>query len=150
MESSGLPSNVRRLRLTIGVLVAETFAVFNAVLIVALVVGINAYHHAPLKNAVNDAKAVAAALESKGVQVFAIYDCNITDLNAIVDEYVNALQKGDAAFVFFSGHAMEYKNTNRLLAVYQSAEPDLNKEALNVLVLSLRLAPCNIVLSFQS
>ena len=55
--------------------------------IVALVVGINAYHHAPLKNAVNDAKAVKAALESKGVQVFAIYDCNITELKAIVQEF---------------------------------------------------------------
>ena len=98
----------------------------------------------------NDAKAVAAALESKGVQVFAIYDCNITDLNAIVDKYVKALQKGDTAFVFFAGHGVEYNNTRRLVALHQSAEPDLNKEALNVLVLSLRLAPCNIVLSFQS
>ena len=118
--------------------------------IVALVVGINAYHHAPLKNAVYDAKAVKAALESKGVQVFAIYDCNITDLNAIVDEYVNALQKGDAAFVFFAGHGVEYKNTSRLLASNQSAEPDLTKDALNVLTLSFRLASCDIMLSSQS
>ena len=94
----------------------------------------------------HDAKAVTAALESKGVKVFAIYDCNITDLNAIVDEYVNALQKGDAAFVFFAGHGVEYKNTSRLLASNQSAEPDLTKDALNVLTLSLRLAPCNITL----
>ena len=118
--------------------------------IVALVVGINAYHRAPLKNAVNDAKAVAAALESKGVKVFAIYDCNITELKAIVQEFEDALQKGDAAFVFFAGHGVEYNNTRRLVALHQSAEPDLNKEALNVLVLSLRLAPCNVVLSFQS
>ena len=112
--------------------------------------GINAYQHAPLKNAVNDAKAVKAALELKGVQVFAIYDCNITELTAIVDEYVNALQKGDAAFVFFAGHGVVYKNTSRLLASNQSAEPDSAKNALNVLYLSLRLAPCNIMLSLQS
>ena len=112
--------------------------------------GINAYHQAPLKNAVNDAKAVEAALESKGVQVFAIYDCNITELNAIVDAYVKALQKGDAAFVFFAGHGVVYKNTSRLLASNQSAEPDLTNDALNVLTLSLRLAPCNIMLSSQS
>ena len=98
----------------------------------------------------NDAKAVKAALESKGVEVFAIYDCNITELNAKVDEYVNALQKGDAAFVFFAGHGVEYNNTRRLIALHQSAEPDLKEEALNVLRLSLRLAPCNSVLSFQS
>ena len=111
--------------------------------------GINEYH-APLKNAVNDAKKVKAALESKGVQVFAIYDCNITELRAIVQEFVNALQKGDAAFVFFAGNGVEYKNTSRLLASNQSAEPDLTKDALNVLTLSLRLAPCNIMLSSQS
>ena len=102
--------------------------------------GINAYHHAPLKNAVNDAKAVAAALEAQGVKVFAIYDCNITELNAIVQEYVNALQEGDAAIVFFAGHGAEYNNANRLVAIPQSGEPDLVKEALNLLVLLDRLA----------
>ena len=111
--------------------------------------GINAYH-APLKNAVNDAKKVQAALEWKDVQVFAIYDCNITELKAIVQEFLDALQKGDAAFVFFAGHGVEYKNASKLLASTQSAEPDFAKDALNVLTLSLRLAPRNIMLSSQS
>ena len=88
----------------------------------------------------HDAKAVAAALESKGVQVFAIYDCNITELKAIVQEFVNALQKGDTAIVFFAGHGVEYNNANRLVAIPQSGEPDLIKEALNLLALLDRLA----------
>ena len=107
----------------------------------ALVVGINAYPGAPLDNAVNDAKAMKALLESKDVEVFDIYDCNITDLTAKTDEFVDALQEGDAAMVFFAGHGVEYNNTNRLVAITQSGVADLRNEALNALVLLNRLEP---------
>ena len=80
-------------------------------------VGINAYRHQrPLKNAVQDAKAVKEALESQGVEVFAIYDCNITELRAATDKFVKALQEGDAAIVFFAGAAVEFHNATRLRA----------------------------------
>ena len=101
--------------------------------------GIDKYPRSPLRNAVNDAKAMKALLESKGVQVFHVYDCNITELNTVVDDFVNSLQPGDAALVFSACHGVEYNNAPRLIAIPQSGTPDLKKDSLNVLVLLDRL-----------
>ena len=87
----------------------------------------------------NDAKAFKAMLESKGVEVFDVYDCNIAELNAKVDEYVDAIQKGDAAIVFGACHGVEYNNALRLIAISPSGKPDLKTDALNLLVLLDRL-----------
>ena len=87
----------------------------------------------------NDAKAMKALLESKGVQVFHVYDCNITELQTVVDNFVNSLQEGDAALVFSACHGVEYNNAPRLVAIPQSGKPDLKTDALNVLVLLDRL-----------
>ena len=103
-------------------------------------IGINAYSSAALKNAVNDAKAVKKALEAKDVKVFDIYDCNIIALNEKTNEFLDYLQKGDAAIVYFAGHGVEYNNALRLMATWESAKPDYKQDSLNVLVLLNRLA----------
>ena len=87
----------------------------------------------------NDAKAMKALLESKGVQVFHVYDCNITELQTVVDNFVNSLQQGDAALLFFACHGVEFNNAIRLVAIPQSGTPDLRKDSLNVLALLDRL-----------
>ena len=92
-----------------------------------------------MKNAVNDAKAVKEALESRGVQVFDVYDCNIAELRAKENEFVGALQEGDAAIVYFAGAAAEYNNATRLLAISED-KPDFRKDTLNVLALKYRSA----------
>ena len=108
---------------------------------VALVIGINAYGNTnALENAVNDAKAVKKALQSKDVKVFDIYDCNIVELEEKMNEFVGFLQEGDAAIVYFAGHGVEYNNALRLMATWESGEPDYMKDSLNVLVLLDRLA----------
>ena len=106
---------------------------------VALVIGINAYDHMrPLRNAVNDAKAVKKALEAKDVIVFDIYDCDTIELKTKMNEFVGFLQKGDAAIIFFAGHGVEYDNALRLMAT--CGKRDYNKDSVNVLVLLERLA----------
>ena len=108
---------------------------------VALVIGINAYNYPDaLGNAVNDAKAVKKALEAKDVKVFDIYDCNIIALNEKMNEFLDYLQKGDAAIVYFAGHGVEYNNARRLMAIWESAKPDYKEDSLNVLALLNRLA----------
>ena len=93
----------------------------------------------------NDAKAMKTALlKSKSVvEVFDIYDCDATKLNSKVDDFVNSLQEGDAALVFFACHGVEYNNAIRLLAIPQSGKPDLKTDALNLLVLLERLVTYN-------
>ena len=121
---------------------------------VALVIGINAYGYTnALGNAVNDAKAVKKVLEAKDVKVFDIYDCNIVELKEKMNEFVGFLQKGDAAIVYFAGHGVEYNNALRLMATWESGEPDYMKDSLNVLVLLDRLATsycgCSVLTSFM-
>ena len=82
-----------------------------------------------------DAEAMKALLESKGVLVFHVYNCNITQLLTVVDKFVNSLQEGDAALVFSACHGVEYNNAPRLIAISQSGIPDLKTDSLNVLVL---------------
>ena len=108
---------------------------------VALVIGINAYNYPDaLKNAVNDAKRVKAALEAKDVKVFDIYDCNIVALNEKMNEFVDYLQEGDAAIVYFAGYGVEYNNVLRLMATCGPGKPDYKQESLKVLFLLNRLA----------
>ena len=104
-------------------------------------IGINAYNYPDaLKNAVNDAKRVKAALEAKDVKVFDIYDCNIIALNEKMNEFLDYLQKGDAAIVYFAGHGVEYNNALRLMATWESGKRDYNKDSVNVRSLFERLA----------
>ena len=108
---------------------------------VALVIGNNNYGESSLKNALNDAKAVKKALETQNVKVFFIYDGDIVALKAKFKEYVNYLQKGDAAIVYFAGHGVEYNNALRIMASYESAEEaDYKEGSLNMHVLIDRLA----------
>ena len=91
----------------------------------ALVIGINDYKNlAPLKNAVNDARAIKEALEKEGVIVFYAENCTITQLNEIVQLYLDSLQAGEVTLVFFAGHGVEYANANRLVAISESDDTD--------------------------
>ena len=93
-----------------------------------------------MKNAIKDARAVAKALRSKGVHVVDVYDCTISMLNAVVKQFVASVQPGDAVIIYFAGHGCEYNNINRLLAISESAEPNVKEDSLNVLLLIDRFA----------
>ena len=87
----------------------------------------------------NDARAVRDLLESRGVHVVFAENVDINEFKAIVAEYVESLQEGDAAIVFFAGHGCEYNNATRLMAISDSSKPDLKEESINALVLLNRL-----------
>ena len=107
----------------------------------ALVVGIDKYrHYQELENAVNSAKAVRQALESKGVHVFYVEDCDKDGLRSMLKEFLAAVQENDAVFIFFAGHGCEYHNANRLMTISKSATKSLKKDSLNIHVLLARSA----------
>ena len=106
-------------------------------------------HHTPLDHAVNDARAVKVALQARGVHVFYVEDCDIEECNAIMDAFVSFVGAKDAAFVFFAGHACEYRNANRLLMICKSGRPDVRKDSVNVLVLLARFVTCSLHLGFR-
>lgn len=82
----------------------------------ALVIGIDDYANvAPLQKAVNDARAVAAALDDAGVQVDLVVDPDEVALLTRVTAFTERLRADDEAMVFFAGHGVEVEGRNYLL-----------------------------------
>ena len=84
---------------------------------VALVVGNNAYTSLPvLDNAVNDAQAMAEALEEVGFTVTKVENATRDKLAAALGTFAGKLQGDDEAlFFFFAGHGVQVNQTNYLL-----------------------------------
>jgi len=83
---------------------------------VALVVGNDAYSSSPLKNAVADARAISAVLQSElGFAVDLVTDARLETFEARLDRFIGQLQAGDVSLFYYSGHAVEIAGENYLL-----------------------------------
>jgi Flp pilus assembly protein TadD len=84
---------------------------------VALVIGNNAYPASPLKNAVNDAKAMAAELRAAGFEVIELFDANREQMDTAVNAFVGRLPRGGVALFYYSGHGTQINERNYLAPV---------------------------------
>lgn len=83
---------------------------------VALVFGADRYEVIrPLKNAVNDARAVEAALEALNFEVFFESNRNLRRVRRALNDFAEDAAGADVALVFFAGHGVEISGENRLL-----------------------------------
>jgi len=86
---------------------------------VALVIGNDVYRNLSdneqLHNAVNDARAVKAALESLGFEVIAGENLNRASLVERLSDFGARLQQGDIAFFFYAGHGVSLNGANYIL-----------------------------------
>jgi formylglycine-generating enzyme required for sulfatase activity len=86
---------------------------------VALVIGNNQYANLPaheqLQKAVNDARAVGAALKSLGFDVMSAENAGRQALVDSLDAFSQRLSAGDTAFFFFSGHGVALGGANYIL-----------------------------------
>jgi hypothetical protein len=84
----------------------------------ALVIGNDAYQHVdPLRKAVNDARAVSAALRRLGFTVVTGENLQRRDFVRTVAELETRIKPGDTAFIFYAGHGVEIDGANYLLPV---------------------------------
>jgi uncharacterized caspase-like protein len=84
---------------------------------VALVIGNDAYPAAPLRNPVNDARAVAKTLNQLGFQVLLKTNLSQKSMIEALREYSNRLKEGDVALFYYSGHGMQVKGRNFLIPI---------------------------------
>lgn len=87
---------------------------------IALVVGNGAYTNSPLLNAVNDARAVAQALELVGFEVALHTESTQAQMARAARDFGERLQAGgpDAVGIFYyAGHGMQIKGRNYLIPV---------------------------------
>lgn len=84
----------------------------------AFVVGNDSYQNVePLKKAVNDARAVAATMRKLGFQVTLGENLGRREFNEKFSTFESAIQPGDTAFVFYSGHGVDLLGANYLIPV---------------------------------
>lgn len=84
---------------------------------VALVVGNAAYSKAPLRNPVNDARAMARQLRAKGFDVLLRENVTKTQFADAVADFGEKLAAGDTALFFYAGHGLQVQGRNYLLPV---------------------------------
>ena len=102
---------------------------------VALVVGNSDYLIGPLRNPVNDARAMKKALEKTGFEV--LYHENITNkdnFTKAVRAFGQRLQNGEVGLFYFAGHGLQVKGINFLVPVKAEvlSEPEVEFECLDV------------------
>ena len=84
---------------------------------IALVIGNSSYRFSPLKNPVNDARAVSASLRALG---FTVTVRENTNLQALIDAMRNfwlESKHSDVRLVFYAGHGVQVRGKNYLVPV---------------------------------
>ncbi len=83
---------------------------------VALVVGNGKYEHSSsLKNPVNDADDVAAALEKVGFTVIKATDVDLVGLQLAIRTFAREAKGSDVSLFYYSGHGMQWEGQNVLV-----------------------------------
>lgn len=85
----------------------------------ALVIGNKSYTTAPLKNAANDANAIADSLTDMGFRVSLLKDSNLSDLTTQVQRFYAGIKrdkhKNKLALVYYAGHAIQINHHNYIV-----------------------------------
>lgn len=84
---------------------------------VALVIGNGAYAESPLKNPVNDARAMAATLRELGFEVILRENANLQQMDEAVREFGRRLERAHAGLFYYAGHGMQIKGRNFLIPI---------------------------------
>lgn len=108
---------------------------------IALVIGNAAYTDGPLKNPVNDARAMDQKLASLGFRVQRIENLKRTQIGRAITAFANTVRAGDDVVVFYAGHGVQVKGINYMPAVDADiqSEEDVPLNSLNLNSLMERL-----------
>jgi peptidoglycan hydrolase-like protein with peptidoglycan-binding domain len=103
---------------------------------IALVIGNGAYGNAaePLKNPVNDARAMAAALRAAGFEVILRENATRRAFVEALHEFAGKVPPGGVGLFYYAGHGLQVRGVNYLLPVDVTLanEYDLKYESIDV------------------
>src|SRR5258706_11077575 len=91
---------------------------------VALIIGNSSYKNSPLKNPVNDARAISKALASTGFKVTVIEDATQTTMRRAIRTFGNEIQHGSVGLFYYAGHGMQVRGRNYLIPVNADIEQE--------------------------
>ncbi len=89
----------------------------------ALIIGNSAYKASPLRNPVNDARAIGTALSETGFKVTVVEDATQTAMRRAIRAFGDELAaNGGVGVFYFAGHGMQVKGRNFLIPVNADIE----------------------------
>lgn len=101
----------------------------------ALVIGNSAYSGSPLKNPVNDARAMERSLSQLGFQVTLATDVkNFQDMRRLIRDFGEELLKGGVGLFYYAGHGVQVDGKNYLIPTQAEIrnEGDVELEAVDL------------------
>lgn len=100
---------------------------------IALVIGNSSYSTGPLKNPVNDAADMAAALEKSGFAVTLKKNANLREMMESIEEFGKTLQRGGVGLFYYAGHGVQIGGVNYLIPIGAriNKEGDVRYEAVD-------------------
>jgi uncharacterized caspase-like protein len=84
---------------------------------VALVIGNGGYQFAPLRNPVNDARAMATALRGSGFAVTLLEDATQAGMRHAIRDFGDELARSTVGLFYYAGHGMQVQGSNYLIPV---------------------------------
>ncbi len=91
---------------------------------IALVMGNGAYPHLPLRNPVNDARALSGSLKELGFEVIQRENANLTGMVDAMREFLDRGRDAQVRLVYFAGHGAQLRGKNFLIPVDAALRSD--------------------------
>jgi uncharacterized caspase-like protein len=100
----------------------------------ALVIGNAAYDFGPLRNPVNDATDIAAALRQLGFEVTLWRNADLRVMHEAIETFSHQLRQGGAGLFYFAGHGVQVGGENYLIPIRAqiNRQQDVQYEAVPV------------------
>ena len=80
-----------------------------------LVIGNANYSSSPLRNPLNDARDMAAALEGLGFQVQSLLDADTPQMEQAILDFGDRLHDGSVGLFYYAGHGVQAQGSNYLV-----------------------------------
>jgi len=91
---------------------------------IALVIGNSTYREVPLRNPVNDVRAMAKTLRELGFTVLAHENANKRTMEAAIIEFGRRLAEGGVGFFYYAGHGLQVRGRNYLVPIDAEIESE--------------------------
>ena len=99
----------------------------------ALVIGNANYQSSPLRNPLNDARDMAAALEGLGFEVHSLLDADVSSMEQAILDFGDRLRDGGVGLFYYAGHGVQAQGSNYLIPLQAniSREIQLKRKAID-------------------
>ena len=100
----------------------------------ALVIGNANYSSSPLRNPLNDARDMSAALKGLGFQVQSLLDADAEQMEQAIIDFSNRLNEGGVGLFYYAGHGVQARGRNYLIPLQAniSSEIQLKHKTIDV------------------